>query len=127
MVTLLRTLTDRSQLKFGKYADYTVGHLIAIRREDYLVWLYYNADKIDFTADVLSRLDIRENERISKPGKNVRLGRIVAHRQDAILSEEVREIRLQIKKSEATEKLESMDNDGRFSTAGLTRKNQGHR
>ena len=127
MVTLLRTLTDKSRLKFGKYTDYTIGHLIASRREDYLVWVYYNADKIDFTADVLDSLDIREDERIKKPGKNVRLGRIVAQRQDIILSDEVREIRLQIKKSEATERLEAMDNDSRFSTAGLTRRNQGHR
>ena len=127
MVTLLRTLTLKSRLKFGKYADYTVDYLLYNHREDYLVWVYYNTDKITFTADLLTKLDIREDERIEKPGKNKKMGWIVAQRQDAILSNEVREIRSQIKRSEATNKLEAMDNDGRFSTAGLARKNQGHR
>ena len=127
MVTLLRTLTLKSRLKFGKYADYTVDYLLYNHREDYLVWVYYNTDKITFTADLLTKLDIREDERIEKPGKNKKMGWIVAQRQDATLSSEVREIRSQIKRSEATSKLEAMDNDGRFSTAGLTRRNQGHR
>lgn len=70
--TLLRTLTRKSTLKFGKYYDLTVQGVIDLNQErgiNYLVWVYFNASKIDFTIDILNELFILETDRLSKPSK----------------------------------------------------------
>ena len=68
----LRTLTFKSTLNFGKYADYTVQQVIDQNPIDgiqYLVWIYYNSSNISFHSDVLERLGISEDFKIKKPGK----------------------------------------------------------
>ena len=71
-VTLLRTLTKKSLLKFGKFADMMVGNVIKLGQQEvgYLAWIYYNSDKINFTDDILLEINIIDNLKIDKPGKN---------------------------------------------------------
>lgn len=71
-VTLLRTLTSKSFLKFGKYFDLTVQGVINMYQEKglyYLTWVYFNSSKINFTDDILSQLGIESDDIIVKPGK----------------------------------------------------------
>ena len=68
----LRTLTFKSLMKFGKYADYTVQQVIdqnPIDGINYLIWVYYNSSNISFNKDVLSKLGISDDLTIKKPGK----------------------------------------------------------
>ncbi len=72
--TLLRTLTEKSTLKFGKYADFPIWKLLESGSgRSYLSWVYYNSSNISFIDDVLLKLNIRQNERINKPGINKEL------------------------------------------------------
>ncbi len=71
-VTLLRTLTRKSFLKFGKYYDLTVQGVINMYNEkglNYLTWIYFNSSKINFTDDILNELCIKRDDRIVKPSK----------------------------------------------------------
>ena len=70
MATLLRTLTKKSQLKFGKYHDFPVWKLLeTLNTRTYLVWVYYNSSNINFNKEVLDALFIGEDMLIDKPGK----------------------------------------------------------
>lgn len=64
----LRKLTEKSQLKFGKYSDCTVGNLLHLTKYYYLRWVYYNCSQINFNESVLNELHIDEEWRINKPG-----------------------------------------------------------
>lgn len=66
---LLRTLTRKSKLKFGQYANLTVQDLLNIEKFSILRWYYCKYDKISFTEDVLQ--EIKQNLRIEKPGCNM--------------------------------------------------------
>ena len=69
---LLRTLTKKSQLKFGKYADLTVDQVITLYGAQglrYLDWVYYNCSNISFCDELLSELAITGDFKIIKPGK----------------------------------------------------------
>lgn len=68
-VTRLRTLTKKSCLKFGKYGDYKVGDILALRHTAYLRWVYYNMSKISFIKEILREIHIHEDWEIEKPGK----------------------------------------------------------
>ena len=63
----LRILTKKSiyQKDIGSKIAMTVDKWIKIR-PGYLVWIYFNMEKISFTEDVLNELGIKE--RINKPG-----------------------------------------------------------
>jgi len=73
-VTLLRTLTEKSQLKFGKYEYLTVREVLNLKHPQYIRWCYFNLDKISFIEDILNEVKIPEDYRIKKPGKNSELG-----------------------------------------------------
>ena len=69
---ILRKLSRKSTLNFGKYADYTVDQVLTQNPIDgmhYLIWLYYNSSNISFIEDVLIQLGITADNRIDKPGK----------------------------------------------------------
>lgn len=70
---VLRKLTRKSLLKFGKYAEYRVGDLLKLCRHDYLRWVYYNSSNINFFDDILDELNITKEFIIVKPGKNSEL------------------------------------------------------
>lgn len=61
---LLRRLTKKSRLQFGKYAGATIGSILNVEPM-YLGWLYYNASNIDFDAEVKEALHLID---IPKPG-----------------------------------------------------------
>ena len=67
--TFLRTMTRKSLIKFGQYADYTVDQLIQLDKRHYLRWIYYNCEQVTFTPDVLELIHINEMQ-IDKPGKD---------------------------------------------------------
>ena len=70
--TVLRKLTLKSQMKFGKYYDLTVGQIIdsmGTKGIKYLVWVYYCSSKITFMDEILDELCILPENRIDKPGK----------------------------------------------------------
>lgn len=69
---ILRKLSRKSTLNFGKYADYTVDQVLTQNPIDginYLIWIYYNSSNISFIEDVLIQLGITADNRIDKPGK----------------------------------------------------------
>ena len=71
-VVLLRTLTRKSTMKFGKYYDLTVQMILdsqGVRGLSWLCWVYYNADMINFMPDILEELGVYDDLRISKHGK----------------------------------------------------------
>lgn len=75
-VTLLRTLTKKSKLGFGRYADLTVQEVLDARATAYIRFLYYNYSGISFTEDILRRVHIINgafDNRIQKPGTNKEL------------------------------------------------------
>jgi hypothetical protein len=76
-VTLLRTLTEKSLLGFGKYADMRVGEVIALNKRPYLRWAYFNCSKITFSPEVLGKLLIAEDKRIEKPGTQPGAERVI--------------------------------------------------
>lgn len=70
---LLRKLTKKSTLKFGKFKDCTVEHLFGMRKQAELTSIYFKLSTITFTDDILEELGITEEYRIVKPSKDVEL------------------------------------------------------
>lgn len=69
---MLRTLTLKSRIGFGKYSDYLVSEVIEIfDKGNYIVWCYYSLSNISFHEDILSSLGV--DIRIEKPGKRPEL------------------------------------------------------
>lgn len=69
MITLLRTLTMKSILKYGnKFPECSVMDLIRVGQSDYLVWSYYHCSNITFTKDVLDAIGVKDY--IEKPGSD---------------------------------------------------------
>lgn len=70
MTVILRKLTRKSLLTFGKYHDFRVGDLINTGKHKYLRWVYFNNSMITFFEDILDEIKIPEAYRIKKPGKS---------------------------------------------------------
>ena len=68
---VLRKLTKKATLKFGRFKDTRIETLIGMRKEEYVISIYFKVSKITFTDDVLKELGFRENHRIEKPGKSL--------------------------------------------------------
>ena len=69
---LLRKLTRKSTLRFGKHYDLTVEQVLTIdliAGMKYLRWVYYSCSNITFADELLDYLGIHEKIRISKPSK----------------------------------------------------------
>jgi hypothetical protein len=72
--TLLRKLTEKSILKFGRYHDIPIFKLLeTFQGREYLIWVYYNCSGITFIDEILDKLHRRPEERLEKPGKNEKL------------------------------------------------------
>ena len=67
-VTLLRTLTRKSTLKYGKHHDKTVSDMLILSPQQ-LVVDYYSLSAITFEDSILDELLIPQDKRIAKPGK----------------------------------------------------------
>ena len=70
---LLRKLTKKSTLNFGKFKDYTVEHLFGMKKQIELTSIYFKLSTITFTDDILDELGITEEFRIEKPSKKQNL------------------------------------------------------
>ncbi len=73
----LRTLTKKSQMKFGRFCDLKVGDLLKVCRYEYIRWCYYNLSHINFVDEILSEVGIGEDYVIKKPGRNKEMFSIV--------------------------------------------------
>lgn len=67
-VTLLRTLTRKSQLRFGENYSMTVADML-IKDPMQIARAYFLLAAITFTEDVLREVFIFDEHRIQKPGK----------------------------------------------------------
>ena len=65
---LLRTLTNKSIMWFGKHEGLRIQQIIDLQHQTYLRWVYYNCKGVSFNADVLDAIRIAEDKRIPKPG-----------------------------------------------------------
>jgi len=72
MITILRTLTHKSIIGFGRsdIRILAVQELIHLSRQYELVRMYYGLGKISFTEEVLNDIGIKPEWRIKKPGKD---------------------------------------------------------
>jgi len=69
MKILLKTLTEKSIIEFGKNKDMSVADILIVRKID-LIYTYFNYSNLTFTNDILDKLKIDIDDRITKPGKN---------------------------------------------------------
>lgn len=70
MIPILRTLTRKSKLNFGKYKEKTVQEMLDLRRFLDLISSYYKLSSINYTEDILDELKITKEYRIEKPSVN---------------------------------------------------------
>ena len=70
-VVKLRTLSRKSTLGFGQYADINIQQILNIEKKAYLRWVYYNIEGISFLPDILEEISIKDTYLINKPGKNL--------------------------------------------------------
>lgn len=69
-IVLLRRLTKKSKLQFGKHKHMTVNDLLSVNKHSVLIGIYYGLGNITFSDDVLEELLILEEDRIKKPGSD---------------------------------------------------------
>jgi hypothetical protein len=75
-VILLRKLSLKSIIGFGKYSEWTVGKLIEFNKNHYLAYIYYTINGIDLLPEVLDIIKIPKKLKIDKPGENIELLKI---------------------------------------------------
>jgi hypothetical protein len=127
-VILLRTLSGKSTLKFGKYPDTPVSQLLE-HKFGYLRWVYFNYSGITFSEDILEKLLPKDFLRIDKPGKDPEKYEVLLRNHFGNLFEynfkkykEANRMRQDYKKNE----LRRIVKKGHISKAELQRKNHGH-
>lgn len=74
MTVLLRKLTRRSILDFGRYHGISVGKVLELKAHRYLRWVYFNCSRITFFDDILEEINIPSDWHIEKPGKDPVMG-----------------------------------------------------
>lgn len=80
MTVLLRTLTEKSVMPEGtKHEGKTIGDLLTTNKT-YLLYSYFNYDRITFVPSVLEQLRIKPEHIITKPGKNPEFYKMYADR-----------------------------------------------
>lgn len=124
MVTRLRTLTKKSKLGFGKYAEQTVETLTKTNRT-YLVWVYYNISGITFTDEILDN-DLSIVHRIEKPGKNPELSRLTPTYATTTLKAFKVQKHYEKEKKIRRKNYQKLRENAWFNKAANTWKNQGH-
>jgi len=128
----LRTLTEKSVLGFGKYAEMKVGEVLKVQAgPSYLIWVYFNCSMVSFCDDLLKYLKIDEDARIEKPGIDeekyyqfIKEFTDIGKRgliSDKIISD------IRRKRLRAKGKARRVRDSIRFSKKSMQRYNQGHR
>lgn len=125
---LLRTLTLKSKLKVGKYAEDTVQRLLDRRQYKELQHIYYCYERITFTEDVLDLMKIRPDERIEKPGTNKELfNQIRTKVAYALIGKNAGAIIKNRQKRNARRKLAEAEREEIWSAGKMAWVNQGHK
>ena len=70
MIPLLRTMTRKSKLGFGKYKDLTIQHILDMRMPQVLTSAYFKLTSINYTEDILQEIGISKEYRIKKPSSD---------------------------------------------------------
>ena len=125
---ILRKLTAKSTMGFGKFNSLRVGDLLAIQNHTYLRWVYFNASMIDFFEEILNEIGIDPEWRIDKPGKDPEKGEELAaqKRYNRPFKSRMHYASTQRKRSKS--ELINLRERERlsFSKASLMSRNQGH-
>lgn len=87
---LLRKLTLKSIIGFGKYSDCTVGMVLSLRKTRLLRWYYYNCSNIDFNQEIKDLIGIYSDFEIKKPGVNPDVGIRLDHLKFASMGDKLR-------------------------------------
>ena len=74
---LLRKLTRKSVLWFGKHEGLRIQQIIDIRKWTYLRWIYFNCCGVTFMDDILEEIRVPDDMRIEKPGTHPELHEIL--------------------------------------------------
>lgn len=64
---LLRKMTKKSTINFGKFKECTVEQLFGMKKQIGLISMYFNLSTITFTDEILDELGITAEYRIDKP------------------------------------------------------------
>lgn len=70
---ILRTLTEKSTLGVGKLGYLKVGELLKLEKNPYLRRIYFTYSGISFSPEVLQKIGIPDEYKITKPGINPEL------------------------------------------------------
>ena len=117
---VLRTLTRKSKIGFGRLSYFTVQEMIDHKKHNKLIYAYYRLSKINFIEDILTELEITEEFRISKPGTDSSMmHKYNKHTNNKYIPSKKRNTR-----GEGADKLIRLG--GIASKGTLARKNQGH-
>lgn len=131
----LRTLTWKSRLGFGKYADLTIQQIFDLQHTNYLRWVYFNNNRINYIPEILDAIRLFENYRIEKPGKNPEKHETLSKQLFAIACKTkshdgvLNSIKMvaHLRKSRKVQNFEKHKSRVKFEKKGwMQRKNQGH-
>lgn len=67
---VLRTMAWNSRFNFGKFSGKTVKEVFDQER-GYLIWCYFCRGGVSFLPEILDIINIKEEDRINKPGTDV--------------------------------------------------------
>ena len=124
--TILRKMTLKSVFHSGVMQGLTVQQVIDQLRNTYLRWIYYNYSGITFTDDILDIINIRPEDRITKPGKNPEYGEQLQKIIHSRISKTSQEKNIRIASSRARARLKKMNKDLRNTKGAMQAKNHGH-
>lgn len=125
---LLRTLTRKSKIGWGKFPEMTVQQIMDAGYKYELIKLYYTIQTITYTEDILEELAIFERYRIPKPGVDKEmLAKKQYMRLDKRTNGKARFIQKANEKKRAVRRCEKVEEEVNLSKAALQAINHGHR
>jgi hypothetical protein len=125
--TLLRTLTEKSILKFGRNADIPLWKLLeSFKGKCYLIWVYYHCSNINYVESILDQLKINGDRIISKPGKNERKHTEVEKAINKFLFAKIGYKATGIRRRDNNRNLKSKESLSFVSKSAMARRNHGH-
>jgi hypothetical protein len=141
---LLRKMTYKSVIDKGKYKGYTVEEVLKISKI-HLLRLYFGYDNLTFVDEILDQLHLRDEDRLTKPGKATKRieyylnrnlfmqAKIDVHKAGVEEPERVKTVASSIRKTKEKKyklgKLKEFKQKDKvqFSKGSLQRRNQGHK
>ena len=128
-VIILRTMTLKSQLSFGKYEGMTIHQVLSLKHTRYLRWIYYNMSRISFVDEILAMINIRLEHKIDKPGKNPDKGKEVDNIVFSHAGSDLKRIKA-VSNANATKRHDANRNrvreSMRYSRGNMQARNHGH-